>query len=61
MEEGFGRGVRFNESVQIQKMESVITQSNCETSMKKKESKREKYKKVESVNAQNDYETTSKK
>ena len=31
-----GRGVRFNEPVQVQKVESVVTLSDCETTIKKR-------------------------
>ena len=62
-----GRGVRFNEPVQVQKVESVITWSDCEKIIKKRTNsprmfpRSRKVWKGGGINTQNDYKTTSKK
>ena len=65
--------VCFNKPVQGEKIESVITQSGCKRTSKKrtdsscmltrsgKKVKKKQYEKLENVNTQNDYEATSKK
>ena len=62
-----GRGVRFNESLQVQKVERVITWSDCKKTIKKRTNsprmfpRSRKVWKGEGINTQNDHETTSKK
>ena len=56
-------GVRFHKPVQVQKVENVITQSGTTIKKRTESSCVFTVRKVntESVNTQNDYETTSKK
>ena len=62
-----GRGVRFNESVQVQKVERVITWSDCKKTIKKRTnsprmfSRSRKVWKGGGINTQDDHETTIKK
>ena len=66
--------VCFNKPVQGEKIESVITQSGCKKTSKKRtdsscmltrsgkkvKKKKKEYEKLENVNTQNDYETSKK-